>query len=416
MAKIKAFERNEKKKVATRERVKYKKQLASEKAAYKAQEIPDKSFRILSLLMGGILVTIVVALMTFGVAKITKDPNEDVISKEQNVVEVADISNEQLARALTDQVGNYVKEYYQELQDNNGQTIKLSELEEKTIKNDMMAQIIKLLEGTDLMSLTEQEKNELISQVKESVVNNVLKNTSLSQYLTEEDYMNISQAISNIADTGLTSQINSIKTQIDTDKQAQSKVDSGQNTQINSLEKSVSSLNNDAKSANANLNNQIKSSKSDLESKIKDLKSSTGASADDMKKELTKLISDTKDLTETSKTELTKYINDYKVKNESDMEALKTEILDRINSATSTKAFSEAIAWDDSGKATVTITDSNIKQSSTINIVYTCSESGYTVKYTQNSGSLIIELRKAFDTTGCPDTLTGKMFIDNSAQ
>jgi hypothetical protein len=360
--KVKAFERNVKKQAINKEKAAYNAERMKIKAS---RSESDMNFRKLSFLTGGVLAIAFVAIVGLGVARITSSTTFG--SDSVTEMTSATVSNEEVAAMISDELDGFIKQYVADLSDASGKEVELTPTEEKQIKQQMMAEIIKLLDGTDLMSLTQQEKAELISQVKESVINNVLKNSSLSQYLSDEDYITISEKIAGLADSGISSEIKKVNDTIAKNKEAQSKTDSKQDTTISSIEKDIASLNNDQSSTSKDLENKAK----ELENKINDATAGASESTAELEEKITK----------------------------------------RIDESTSKIEFNSGdLDWA-TMKINIPVEDACLHSYSSVNVVFN-GDTNFTATYTLEEGKLVFTFGKLYSPAP-PTSISGTIYVNN---
>ena len=326
--------------------------------------------------------------------------------------ETVTIDDTEIAKGISEEVMQYVSEQLKTYTDSNGNQITLDDEEFSALQTLVTSEILSLLEGTDLLSLSDTQMQSLVNSIKKNVIENVLKKSDLSQYFTEEDYENISKYITEAASGDL----GSLQKQITDNKAAGEAKDLSQDNDIASLNtaiKDVSATVTNNSSTSTSVFNDLSNDITNINASIND----TNNNLTTAKEQLTSLIEENAALDAETKAALLQIINDNDVKTQEDLTNLTKSLTEYINALTTAQVaqleFSADINWT-SDTATITISDASIHTYSAINIIYSSScISGYTVKYTQNEGSLVCELTKNASGSA-PSSLSGTLYVDNT--
>ena len=375
----------------------------------KANSIPTQSFSdrqpraIAKVIAVCVALVIIMALGCFAYLRHTK----------LNVsTESVTIDDAEIAKGISEEVMQYVNDQLKTYTDSDGNQITLDDEEFSALQTLVTSEILSLLEGTDLLSLSDTQMQSLVNSIKKNVIDNVLKQSDISQYFTEEDYENIAKYITETA----TGDLGSLQKQITDNKAAGEAKDLSQDNDIAALNTAIK----DVSATVTNNSGTSTSALSDLNDDITNINASINDTNNNLttaKEQLTSLIEENAALDAETKTALLQIINDNDVKTQEDLTNLTNSLTEYINTLTTAQVaqleFSADINWN-SDTATVTISDASIHTYSNINIIYSSScTSGYTVKYTQNEGSLVCELTKNAEGTA-PSSLSGTLYVDNA--
>ncbi|MBE6021800.1 MAG: hypothetical protein E7231_01045 [Cellulosilyticum sp.] len=376
----------------------------------KAQNTPQQSFSdkqpkaIVKVIIGCLVLMLVGG--SLGYAYIQK--------QKTSLTETVTIEDDEVAAGITEEVMKAVEERLVTITDENGNTVELDEEEMATLQTLCTAEILETLKGTDLMSLSNEQMQQLITNLKKNIIENVLKQSDLSQYFTENDYEEIAKYITRSS----TTELGSIQKQITDNKQASEKRDTAQDNSINDIKSSIKDVEASVKENEKGSGSDISALKNDitnLNSSINDTNNNLG----DAKTKLTDLINANTALDEATKTELTNKINAATLKTANDLTTLCNDLTAMLNELDDKYdvyfevEFSVDVPWAD-GQATVGISNEHLKTYSDINVVYDDScKIGYTVTYQQSDGSLQLSLLANANATP-PATISGKLYIDNS--
>lgn len=322
------------------------------------------------------------------------------------------IDDAEIAKGISEEVMQYVDDQLKTYTDSDGNQITLDDEEFSALQTLVTSEILSLLEGTDLLSLSDTQMQSLVNSIKKNVIDNVLKQSDLSQYFTEEDYENIAKYITETASGDL----GSLQKQITDNKAAGEAKDLSQDNDIAALNTAIK----DVSATVTNNSGTSTSALSDLSNDITNINASINDTNNNLttaKEQLTSLIEANAALDAETKAALLQIINENDVKTQEDLTNLTKSLTEYINTLTTAQVaqleFSAEINWS-SDTATVTISDASIHAYSNINIIYSSScTSGYTVKYTQNEGSLVCELTKNAEGTA-PSSLSGTLYVDNA--
>lgn len=326
--------------------------------------------------------------------------------------ETVTIDDAEIAKGISEEVMQYVDDQLKTYTDSDGNQITLDDEEFSALQTLVTSEILSLLEGTDLLSLSDTQMQSLVNSIKKNVIDNVLKQSDISQYFTEEDYENIAKYITETA----TGDLGSLQKQITDNKAAGEAKDLSQDNDIAALNTAIK----DVSATVTNNSGTSSSALSDLSDDITNINASINDTNNNLttaKEQLTSLIEANAALDAETKAALLQIINENDVKTQEDLTNLTNSLTEYINTLTTAQVaqleFSADINWN-SDTATVTISDASIHTYSNINIIYNSScTSGYTVKYTQNEGSLVCELTKNAEGTA-PSSLSGTLYVDNA--
>ncbi len=376
----------------------------------KAQNTPQQSFSdkqpkaIVKVVIGCLVLMLVGG--SFGYAYIQKTKNA--------TVESVTIQDDEVAAGITEEVMKAVEQRLVTYTDENGNTVELSDEEMEALQTLCTAEILQTLQGTDIMNLSNDQLQQLITNIKKNVIDNVLKQSDISKYFTEKDYEEIAKYITQSS----TTELGSLQKQITDNKQASESRDTSQDNEINALKASVKDVKTTVDNNEKSGGNDVSALKNDI-TNINANINDTNNNLSTAKEKLTDLINKNSALDEETKKEMTDKIEAAQVKTANDLTNLCNSLTDMLNDLDDKYdvyfevEFSSDIPWAD-GQATVGISSEHLKTYSDINVVYdhACT-TGYTVTYQQSDGSLQLSLKANANVTP-PATISGKLYIDNS--
>lgn len=289
------------------------------------QEFSDKQPKAIVKVVAGCIALLVI----FGIGGFAYLRSQSV------EMETITIDEEAIARGVSDDVMKYVDTCLSNYTDENGNPLTLTDEEMESLQTACTNEILSMLEGTDLLSLTDAQMQELVTNIKKSVINNALKSSSLSNYFTDEDYENIATYLSE----NLTGELGNLQKQITANKKESDEKNASQDNEINSLKSSIqdvkTTLTNDATSSSSSLSG-VKDDISNINSSINDTNNSIAIA----KEQLTSLIEANTALDETTKAELLKLIEESNASSAADLVALCDELTNKLNTLSISSASS----------------------------------------------------------------------------
>ncbi len=243
-----------------------------------------------------------------------------------SLTETVTIEDDEVAAGITEEVMKAVEERLVTITDENGNTVELDEEEMATLQTLCTAEILETLQGTDLMSLSNEQMQQLITNLKKNIIENVLKQSDISQYFTEKDYEEIAKYITQSS----TTELGSLQKQITDNKQASEQRDVTQDNAINELKASIkdvkSTVTENEKSGGGDLS-AIKNDITNINSNIND----TNNNLTNAKEKLTELINSNTALDAQTKEEMLKKIDDESIKTAADIAKLCDEMTESLN-------------------------------------------------------------------------------------
>ena len=135
------------------------------------QSFSDKQPKAIVKVIAGCLVIMLVG-GSFGYAYIQKQKN--------NVqTEAVTIEDNEVAAGITEEVMKAVEQRLITYTDENGNTVELTEEDMESLQTLCTAEILQTLKGTDLMNLTNEQLQQLVTSLKKKIMRK-LQNISLS--------------------------------------------------------------------------------------------------------------------------------------------------------------------------------------------------------------------------------------------
>ena len=203
--KIKEFEQEKKQKQKME-----KKNVEAQRAEY---DEPESFF---SMARSIALIILIGVLLGFGgystvtrVISRNADISADSTPESEPGLMTTEEAQQQFISRIEDILYSDVQDYLQSLEDEEGRTV-LTQEEIDQLLADCINNVTSYLQNTDLINLTEEEKNSLLEEIRNEVIDTVLNNENITSYFSEEDYKQIAEYISNASNSGVASGLKSL--------------------------------------------------------------------------------------------------------------------------------------------------------------------------------------------------------------
>ena len=436
--KIKELERDHKKKLAAQE--------AQNKINEQLNDDKDSKFTRIGLFSALVIVGVLAGV--FGMNRVLSTSSTSTSMENttgEASAELEESLRSQLISQIQEAVLSDVENYLASLEGTDG--YKLSDEELASIITECENNVTKYLANTDLINLTDEERETLIEGIRDEIINTVLNQEQLTNYFTEADYKNIAEYISKLTDTGLAKQLAELSETVAENNTTVTSVNKTQDKEISALQDSLSNIQtaiSTGQTSDAAYMNNLKSmidSNADLSEEYKNvltaaidnLSVSSASNLSSVEAALIAAINSSNEISQDNKEALIALIQNNQDSTSSGMQALQESLLAQLGDSSTTLStmisqltnstaatigdmkdlykiyeFSSTVTNN-----TIVIASDDLYEYSNVNIVYTTSTENLTFNYTLTTGKLTIVVSAA-DGGSVPATITGTIYIDNS--
>ena len=435
--KIRELERDHKKKVKAQEAVDLRIEQLNDNKDTKFAQIGVATALVVVGLFAGI----------FGVNKVMSTSSTS--TSIENTTGTASESTEaalrgQLIDQIQEAVLNDVETYLASLENEDGYS--LSDEEIQSIIMECQNNLTKYLANTDLINLTDTERETLLEGIRDEIINTVLDQQALTNYFTESDYKNIAEYISKLTDTGLAKELAELTKTVQANNTKVTAVNNTQDKEIDALQSALANIQtamsngqtqdsdymNKLKSeidANADLTDEYKAI---LEASIDDLSVSSASNLTAVTAALKAAIEKDEIIAATTKANMLALIEANADATSEGMASLQAALLAELGDTSSTLTstitqLSSTVSAEiqdlrenyriytfDSvvSGGNIVINQTDLHAYSDVNILYDTDTTGLTFNYTLSEGNLTIAIQ-ASDGYSVPSNITGTIYVDN---